>query len=294
MMPPAVFCPSRRRLLGAAAAAPLAGCSTLLPLKEAPPPAAADAAALVAESADAHGLAAWRALADVSVSYDGDWRPFIDRLQPVLVDKSFRKTSQERMLVASNTIAQTHRGTAGAKHVLRRPDAIGVWFNGTPSTDRDVLDAAALVADGYRVFLLGPIVLAGRSLPMRRVGDDVVDGATCDLVDVWLRPGLGRVALDRLTLAIDRRTKLMRRVTFTLEGLQSTQGAVAEVDTFDHVQRHGVTWPTRFYERLRRPIPGFPVHDWKLTGLDVNRGLTAAMLEGPAFSGLAERPALPL
>lgn len=286
--------PRRRALIGAAAALPLAGCAALLPVAEAPPPADAGAAALLAESAAAHGLAAFRALADVSVSYDGEWRPLIDRLQPVLVDKPYRKVSQERLLPAQGLLGQTHRGPGGTKHVLRRPDGVAVWFDGRPSSDRDVLDAAALVADGYRLFLLGPIVLAGRALPMRRAGRETVDGRSCEVVEVWLQPGLGRVAADRLALAIDVRTQLMRRVTFTLEGLQSTQGAVAEVDAFDHVQRHGLTWPTRWHERLRRPIPGLAVHDWALTGLDVNRGLTPAMLDGPGFSGAAERPALPL
>ncbi|WP_157548911.1 hypothetical protein [Piscinibacter sakaiensis] len=273
---------------------PLAGCASLLPIGE--PASATDpgAAALLAESADAHGLAAFRTLGDLSVSYDGRWRPLIDRLQPVLVDRGHRRTSQERLLLAEGRIGQSHRGPAGTKHVRRDPDGVAVWFDGEASTDRDVLDAAALVADAYRLFLLGPLALAGRPLPMRRAGGETVDGAACELVDVWLRPGLGRVARDRLTLAIDRRTRRMRRLRFTLEGLRSTQGAVAKVDCFEFVERHGVAWPTRFHERLRRPIPGLPVHDWTLTGLDADRGLDAAMLGGPGFSGLAQVPAAPL
>ena len=69
--------------------------------------------------------------------------------------------------------------------------------------------------------------------------------------------------------------------------------AVAEVDTFDHAALHGVRWPTRFHERLLRPLP-LTVHDWRLTGLDVNRGLEIAEVDGAAFAGKAAAPAAPL
>ena len=105
------------------------------------------------------------------------------------------------------------------------------------------------------------------------------------------RPGHGLSAEDRYLLFIDRDKHLLRRVRFTMEGLASTQGAVAEVDFFDHKEIAGVTWPTRFYERLRKPIPNLPVHDWRLIGLDVNRGLTEADISGPAFSAKAATPA---
>lgn len=83
----------------------------------------------------------------------------------------------------------------------------------------------------------------------------------------------------------------MRRVRFTLEGLETTRGAVAEVDVWDYVDVQGVKWPTQFYERLRKPIPLLPVHRWRLTGLDVNRGYALSDIDGAAFAGLAAAPA---
>jgi hypothetical protein len=38
------------------------------------------------------------------------------------------------------------------------------------------------------------------------------------------------------------------------------------------------------------PLP-LPAHDWRITGLDVNRGYDAAALAGPAFTGAAAAPA---
>jgi hypothetical protein len=116
-------------------------------------------------------------------------------------------------------------------------------------------------------------------------GTDTVDGRVCDVLHVRLEPGLGFSARERVALLIDRQDALVRSIRFSLDGLASTQGAVAEVELYDHVQRHGVTWPTRFYERLLRPFPRLPVHDWTLTGLDVNRGYAAEALLGPALSG---------
>jgi len=86
---------------------------------------------------------------------------------------------------------------------------------------------------------------------------------------------------------------VMRRVRFTLEGFAKTQGAVAEVNTFEHERRFGVTWPMRSYERIVHPI-ALPAHDWRITGLDVARGYAASALAGPRFTGAAAATARPL
>jgi hypothetical protein len=166
---------------------------------------------------------------------------------------------------------------------------VAVWFNGQPSSDAQVLDAAALVAEGYGLFLLGPLWLAGRGHSSRKAGIELVDGRSCHVVDVWMRPGLGRTDLDRVSLCIDA-AGLMRRVRFTLEGFAGTGGAVAQVDTFEHERRFGVVWPIRSYEEVVHPLR-LPAHDWRITGLDVNRGYEPSSVMGPEFRGLAARPA---
>ena len=123
-----------------------------------------------------------------------------------------------------------------------------------------------------------------------RAGRERVDGIACDVVQVWLAPGLGLIEADRIGLCIDPATGLMRRVRFTLEGFPGTRGAVAEVDTFEHVRRFGVAWPMRSYERVVHPI-ALPAHDWHVTGLEVDRGFGVADLDGPALQGAAAAPA---
>ena len=290
----------RRRTCLAALALPwlVGGCSTPLPLGPAPP-GDADAAARLRDSALAHGLDAYRQLTDINVAYSGAWRPLIDRIQPELVDAGFRGSSQERLLPRAGTVAQAYTGPQGRKQVVWQRDrsaggddlgTVAVWFNGVRSSDTAAQDAAALVAEAYGLFLLGPLWLADRSLPARQGGTEQVDGRLCDVVDVWLRPGLGRAATDRVALCIARADGLVRRMRFTLEGFANTRGAVAEVDTYEHERRFGVVWPMRSYERVLHPI-ALPAHDWQITGLDVNRGYAAADIGGAVFAGAAAAPA---
>jgi hypothetical protein len=157
-----------------------------------------------------------------------------------------------------------------------------------------VLAAAALVADGYRMFLTGPFYFLDGNLSLEMGENEDVEGRACTTLIAVRRPGHGLSAEDRYLLFIDAENHLLRRVRFTMEGLESTQGAIAEVDFFDHKEIAGVIWPTRFYERLRKPIPSLPVHDWRLIGLDVNRGLSDADIAGPSFSAKAAEAARPI
>ncbi len=294
---------TRRRLLALGALAPtawLAACGTPLPRPGGPPGGAtADGQALLRESADAHGWAAYRTLTDINIAYGGEWRPFIDRIQPVVVDKAFRGASEERLLPREGVVAQAYTGPAGRKHVWwRRGSAaqageVGVWVNGTPSADAALLDASALVAEAYGLFLLGPLWALDRGAPVLRDGSERFDGRLHDRLQLWVAPGLGRVAQDRVTLLVDRSTRITRRLRFTLEGFAGTQGAVAEVDTYDHERRFGVLWPMRSYEEVVHPLR-LPAHDWFVRGLDVNRGHGADALRGPVFTGAAAAPAKPV
>ena len=294
---------SRRALLASLLGPALASCAAPLPpLDSATAPGAQ---ALLTESAAAHGSAAFAGMADISVSYAGEWGGVVDRLQPELVDAGFRGGSQERLLLQGRMVAQAHAGPRGRKQVVRRTPAgqqgdVRVWFNGedTTGTDRrstNLRGGAALVADAYSLFLLGPLVLArhwaaDRALAMALAGTGRVrvEGTDheCDVLRVRVVPGLGLSEGDDLALYIDRTARLMRRVRITLNGMEGTRGALAEVDASGHVLHAGVRWPTRFAERLLRPLP-LHVHDWRLTGLDVNRGMTPADVGGPEFTGRA-------
>lgn len=259
---------------------------------------------LLMESAAAHGFEAFQELSDLSVSYEGRWDWLAGKLQPILVDAGFRGGLQERHLRREGVVAQANTGPSGHKQVIRHTAKgtqgdVRVWFNGEEVYDLERRAAAALVVDGYGLFLLGPMLLAQRWANERvlilelagterlTMGGHVYE---CDVLRVRTTPGLGMSVADELAVFIDREERLMRRVRFTLDGLESTRGAIAEVDTAEHVTLHGVRWPTRFHERLLRPVP-LSVHRWQMTGLDVNRGLALADVSAAAFTGKAAEPA---
>ena len=301
---------SRRKLLLALALPGFAGCASPLPLNQSASPAT-DGHKRLNDSALAHGLEAYRTITDINIGYDGQWRALIDRVQPEVVDAGYRGTAQDRLLPKAGVVAQAYRGPRGAKQVLwqrgnaemgrggsvssiAQPGSVQVWYDGVASVDEARRSAAAVVAECYGLFLLGPLWLAGRSgltlPPAQLAGTERVHGRLCDVVQVDLSPGLGLVSRDRVALLVDREDSITRRVRFTLEGFSGTRGAVAEVDTFEHQRRFGVLWPMRSYEEVVHPLR-LPAHDWHVTGLDVNRGYGVEALSGPAFSGLAAAPA---
>ena len=288
---------SRRLMLGSLALPLLQGCAApLAPMSN--PGTSGAAQELLAQSAAAHGLAALAQIADLNVSYAGKWHSIVGSLQPALVDSGFRGRSEERLLLPASLVAQAHTGPKGQKQVVRHatpaPGDIRVWFNGEEAHDEERRDAAALVVDDYSLFLLGPMLLAGRWSMQRTLQLELAAPEDdCDVLRMRVTPGAGFSAADDLAVSIGRQDKLMRRVRFSLNGLESTRGAVAEVAMAGHIQLHGVQWPTRFQERLVRPVP-LAVHDWRLTGLDINRGLEAAMVDGVSFAGRALEPAAPL
>jgi hypothetical protein len=264
-----------------------------------------DALSLLHDSATAHGLPAYPAINDVNVSYAGHWRLLVARVQPTLVDSGFRGGSEERLLLREGVIAQSHSGAKGHKQVVRvsMPDggsSTHVWFNGEEAHDKDRIDAAALVAEAYALFLLGPLLLTVNETPRRDIQAALAGTAevrqprqthVCDVLNLRVRPGIGNSESDQLALYIDRQSRLMRRVRMTLNGLESTRGALVDVDTFEHRSLQGLMWPTAFHERLLRPAP-LDVHEWRLTGLDVNREESPAEVTGPAFTGKAAPPAV--
>ncbi len=251
------------------------------------------AVALVTASQRAHGRKAFRKVRDVSVRYEGRWASIGPRFQPVLADTGFRRGSEERLLIGPRILAQEHSGPAGKKLVVREPGKVSVAYNGAPSTDTETKRAAALVADGYTLFLLGPFYFDRPGVVFASAGEAVVDGAACDQVLAVLRPGFGMAEEDRVILFIDRNTKQLRRVRMTLSGLESTRGAEVDVTFREFRTIGGIVWPTDFDERIRVPFD-LHAHHWRMLGLDINRGLHASDLALAGLKGRATKPAAPI
>lgn len=252
-----------------------------------------EAIALVEASQRAHGKEAFTKVRDVSMRYDGRWAPVGPRFQPVLADTGFRRGSEERLLVESRVMAQEHSGPAGKKLVVREPGKVSVAYDGIVSNDNEIKHAAALVADAYTLFLLGPFYFDRPGVVLAANGEAVVDKAVCDQVLAILRPGFGFAKEDRVILFIDRGSKLLRRVRMTLSGLESTRGAEVDVTFRDFRAIDGIVWPTDFDERIRVPFD-LHAHHWRMLGLETNRGFRTSDLTTAGLKGSAARPSNPL
>jgi hypothetical protein len=273
------------------------GCSSLgipIPVKSSTSP---EAQALLAETQNAHGKEAFSKINDIAVSYDGVWPFLITKIQPKITDPQFRKTSQDRMLLREGAVVQFHQGSGGGKFVWRendkQPVKVSVTYNGKSDTDVATRDASYLVLEAYQLFLM-PAFYVQRAAWLELGKTEYIDGAAYETLIAVMRPGFGNAVEDRAMLYIDPKTKLTKRVRLTLEGTSTTKGAFVETTYLAYKTIGGVIWPTQFYEALVSPFPGLPAHDFWLTGLDINRGLTNADFEGAKYSARAAVPAKPL
>jgi len=256
-----------RHLLTMGAAVLLASCSSL------PVPGLATAGAptetareLMKQSAASHGDA-WQKYRKVEVKYTGEWSLIATRLQPALTDPGFRGSSVESYQPATGKVRQVHTGPQGTKIVDRQGPGIHVSLNGTASLDREVLDAAALVADAYTVFLFGPSWLSRKGTDFKLIGERMLDGERCHLIAGRLSPGFGNSREDHFIAWIGRDSSLMRRFQFTLNGLDSTRGADVDV-TFSDFRKaaDGSVWPRNFVENIQRPLLS-KAHQWRMKSL---------------------------
>lgn len=221
---------------------------------------------------DAHGgREAWTAIEDIVVRYEGEWASIGPRIQPVLSDTSYRRSSEEVLRPSERVIGQLHQGPAGTKAVYRTPDTIDVSYDGNVATDEDVLDAAGLVADAYQMFLTAPFFFDAFATSVRWAGTETVDGELCDQISAIVRPGFGRVDEDLALLSVGRESGILRRVRFTLNGLGSTRGAEVDVTFRNHQTIDGVLWATEYVERIRAPFR-LAAHEWRLVSLETNTG----------------------
>jgi hypothetical protein len=259
------------RLLALLSLALLPSCARLeVPGKAAVVGDSSAAGRLLSHSAKASGDP-WSRYRQVEVSYSGEWSGIAKKVQPVLVDPNFRKSSVELYEPRSSRVRQVHTGPGGTKVVLRTPKSTKVSYAGIESGDPEVKAASALVADAYTAFLFGPSYLKTRASTLgvvapRKVGDELCDG-----VQGTLAPGIGESNEDHFIAWIGRDSGLMKQFQFTIEGLESTKGADVEVTFSEHWKADdGTIWPRHFVERIVRPIPA-KAHDWRMLSLKSRR-----------------------
>ncbi len=230
---------------------------------------------------------------DINLSTDGRWYALIQRIQPIVTDAGFRVTSQERYRPSEGLYALHHQGPLGSKQVVRTPSGIAVYYNGVRETDPVKLRATAMTNDAFRMFHFGPSFVKERARSMTRLADAREGGASYRRLLATLQPGFGEAASDEVVLWIDPVTDRLFRIHMTLNGFETTQGAHVDTTFLSYRQVGPYLLPDRFHERVRGPLK-IDAHRWWTTGVDVDRGWTAADVSGVSFTGAAAAPAKPV
>jgi hypothetical protein len=272
-----------------------AGCSTRFPqvAKTTTATEQAAAQAIFERCLAAHGGDIRTLADDLNLSIDGTWSTLIQRIQPLVTDSAYRITAQERFRPSDQLYAVWWQGPAGTKKVLRTPTTVEVTYNGIRELDEKKLQAAAMTADAFQLFHLGPSFLQMRDAAFVRLDDAHEAGVTYQRLLTTLRPGFGFSPADDVVIWIDPRTNRLFRVHLTLNGFETTQGAHVDTTFLEYRQVGRLLLPTQFRERVRGPIR-IHAHDWWMTGADLARGWDVAAVSGPDPAGGAAAPAYPI
>lgn len=252
-----------------------------------------DAAAVFAACMEAHGGDLRDYPGDINLSTDGQWYRTIQRIQPIVTDAGFRVTSEERYRPRDGLYSVHHQGPLGSKQVVRTPDGISVYYNFQRESDPVKIRATSMTNDAFRMFHFGPSFLKARSTAMVRMADQREKGRNYRRLLATVEPGFGEAAQDQVVLWIDAQTSRLFRVHMTLNGFETTQGAHVDTTFLEYRQVGPYLLPVRFHERVRGPVR-IDAHDWHTTGIDLDRGWSAADVAGAAFEGAAAPPAKPL
>lgn len=297
--PRAALAPAgRRQWLTHALGWPLAllgGCAA--PWPEVPAgPGSPSAGERLRESAQAHGLAAWRQVQDLSL----DLQRGPDRHPAATAG-----TLQLRWLPAAGLLAWQDQGLAQPLQGWRRwaapatagsmrvGPAVRLWQAGEPVDDPARLRAAAQQADLLRLLLLGPVALVDSGQPVNWAEPATLDGRRCDQLTLDVASAPDGPGISRLALFIDRDQGLMRRLRQMSIAEQGQAGAMAATwDLPEPIALHGQQWP-RLCRRVT-PARAAGAHSWRLVGLDRNRGFQPADVEASWFSATAAAPAAAL
>ncbi len=256
-----------RYFLAPITAALLTSCSTLPVPGVATNKASSAEAKAILKCSSASSGDSWQKYQRVEVSYDGKWSTIATKVQPVLTDPAFRKTSLEVYQPRLCKVRQIHSGPSGTKEVLRQQRQIEVKLNGVRSSDHEIQDASALVADAYTVFLFGSSWLLEHGDDLSLLDEKSIAGERCRLIAGRLHPGLGNSTEDHFIAWIGVESGLLKRFQFSLNGMDSTRGADVDVEFKEHWKSSdGSVWPGHFIEHIQRPIP-VKAHDWRMTSL---------------------------
>lgn len=254
--------------------------------------------ALFKRTLKAHGGDSLSQLKDINLSVSGKWGAIPARIMPKVADQYYRVTSEEHFLPNQGIYAAFHNGPAGTKKVVRMPGSAEVFYNNEVFKESDTLQATAMTSDAFVLFSLGPLALNRYQADFTQIADSNFKGKKYHRIYSRIKPGLGFAKEDEVVLWIDPDTYLTYILEVTLKGYPKTQNAHVNVRYLDYQQfgknnQYSFTIPIHIIERVLAPI-NVHAHTWRVTGLDLNRGITLNDISGKKWKGLAIKSPMPV
>ncbi len=247
--------------------------------------------ALFKRTFKAHGGDSIAQLNDVNLSIKGNWGPIPARIMPKVTDQYYRVTSEEHFIPNKGIYAAFYNGPAGTKKVVRTPDSVEVFYDNEVSKDTEVLQATAMTSDAFVLFSLGPLALNRYQTDFTQIADAKFKGKKYHRIYTRIKPGLGYAKEDEVVLWIDPDSSLTYILEVTLKGYPKTKNAHVNVRYLEYQQfsknnQYRFTIPTNIIERVLAPI-NVHAHTWRVTGLDLNRGIIFDDISGKQWQDRA-------
>ncbi len=246
----------------------------------------------------AHGGDYLSQMQDVNLSILGKWGAIPARIMPKVADQYFRVSSEEHFMPNQGLYAAFYNGPAGTKKVVRSTDSVEVYYNNEISKDTETLQATAMTSDAFVLFSLGPLALNRYQTDFTQIADGDFKGKKYHRIYTRIKPGLGFAKEDEVVLWINPETNLTYILEVTLKGYPQTKNAhvnvrYLEYQEFSKSNQYNFTLPTHIIERVLAPI-NVHAHTWRVTGLDLNRGISLNDIKGKKWQGRAIKSPMPV
>jgi hypothetical protein len=222
--------------------------------------------------AAAGGIERWRAKQDVSFHLVDRWS------LPISVWPAMNVEATHHYLL--------HRNIGRVE--MNTKDGLHHWglFDGRPwALLNGVVDANGVKRAEYAIsnfiyFFEMPFKFLDAGAYAEFVGDEILDGKTCDKVYVSFGLNVGYYPTDWYLVYFDKATGRLASVTYT--SLEKSPSFVEYNATFDGYQEvEGIVMPTQVAVKMSRPIPEIRIHQWQISNIRFDAGLGEAFFKLP-------------
>lgn len=223
-------------------------------------------------SAAAGGLEKWRTKQDVSFRVTDSWSV------PISVWPASSVEATHYYLLHRN-IGRVEMKTDKGFHqwglYQKKPWAL---LNGV--IDSEGIKHAEYAISSFVYFFEIPFKFLDKGAYPEFVGEEILDGRTYNKVYVSFGLNFGFYPTDWHVAYFDKATGRLASVTYT--ALEKSPAFVEYTAAFDDYREiDGLVIPTSVAVKMSRPIPGVPIHQWQISDVRFDNGLTEALFKMP-------------